>query len=337
MKIVGCIKRVVRRSIKYIFKKYESYRIKKVIQFELTIACNYHCEYCLQNDYRDWLKKENKLNASDDVIDGFIKFISNYKKRCEVRLLGGEIFMHKRLFEVAEAVLSNGHDVDITTNFSFPIEMYKRILSYRKKGARVHVAISLHLSQISDIEEFKIKLDKLFALKKGDSRFTIGMQAVLTEENFDALKEFDAYVQQKYNNPLTFQAYKEKWDDDGMEYSNKVKEYLTQNAICDAEFTRKSCEEFDSIYGTVCRAGEKYCLVRTDGVILRCNGSQVQGALGVIGHMSEGNINFHKKPMPCLSQKCGCPLYLQLGLVKLGHKNITEIQQCEKIYLGKTL
>lgn len=345
MLIVGVIKNFVRRHYKYVrntliqkkieFKKKVVEQNKKIIQFEMTYACNYNCEYCLQEDYRRSLKKSNNLNASDEVVGGFINFIKNYKNKCKVMLLGGEIFMHKRIFDVAEAILSTGHDVDIITNFSFPNEVYERILSYRKKGAHVHVGISLHLSQIGDMEKFKIKLDKFFELQKNDGYFTIALQAVLIEENFEVLKEFNEYIQERYKIKLLFQDYKEKWNSSAIEYSDKVNRYLSEMGNVDAEFTRKSCKEFDSIYGTDCAAGEKFCLIKPDGTIYRCYDSYNQGCLGILGDIKSGKIGFHKKAMPCLSNNCSCSLFYHLGLVKLGHKNIREIRRCEKKYLNK--
>lgn len=287
----------------------------KYIHFELTYCCNYHCEYCVQNHMKQNFDYQ-RLNASDEVVDGFINFIRNTNETCDITLLGGEIFVHKRVFDILDAILSRGFNLHIYSNFSFPLDVYKRMLEMNTTS-KINFNLSLHLSQTST-DEFMRKLEQFVSMIKGDERYSYMVCSVLKEENFEVLKSFNQELKEKFRQELLFQNLLENGKE--VSYSKEIEDFLASSNIKDANFEKKNMQAYENTFGTMCYSGCKWVLITPNGEIRRCLNPDQKG-LSVLGNVKSGNINFLKGAKPCLSNRCICSISLCLNLIQFGKKN----------------
>jgi organic radical activating enzyme len=116
-----------------------------LVEWELTLECNYRCEYCT-NGRNDCLSKPIKTELNELKILNFIE--KNHFKYPEIEwfLFGGEPFLHPKLEFILEALIFLKQPYMIQTNFSRPnfelIERFKPILQ-----------VSIHQSQIKNLPE----------------------------------------------------------------------------------------------------------------------------------------------------------------------------------------
>lgn len=281
----------------------------KYIYFEPTYRCNYKCEYCIQKQQRNELNNSEALNAPDDVVDGFIKFVNSLEKKSFFQLLGGEIFIHPRIYEILDVILKNGHDLEIITNFSFPLENYKKMIEMNVKNSKIMISISLHLSQVN-IEDFKNKVKSLANILKDNDDVKYCVRTVLLEENFEKLVKLDEDFVGETGQHVEFQnlviGNKE------YVYREKIENYMKQRYYTAASYNKKYKSKYKHAFGNRCSAGESWVCIFTQGQIKRCFNEQY--ALAKLGDIREGKVDFYNKPMPCLSDCCNCSVFFRFGL-----------------------
>lgn len=276
---------------------------EKCIHFELTWRCNYHCEYCVENNWRIEKGTDN-LDASDEVVDGFLSFVSALKERTAFMLMGGEVFMHKRFFEVADTILKNGHDLEIITNFSFPIDYYERLIAMNTKNANLKFSISLHISQVK-IEEFMNKLHLLKEKLNGCKNVYYEVDTVMLPNNFNYLKELAKEFEEKFDIPLYFQNLRLTKNQEHEEsfYNQEIEQFMQNTKYKKNGYDVKKQK---NIFGTLCLAGCNWVSINPLGDIRRC--FEYQPELFELGNIKDGKIEFFDKPLPCLANRCSCPI-----------------------------
>lgn len=125
----------------------KDYRNKIIINLELTLRCNYRCEYCYQ---RDW-SKTGQLEYRD-----CIKFIEEIQKRNHdkdilVYILGGEALLYKDISKLLTALYIMKIETNITTNGSKSIDWWSE---YSKKITSI--VLSYHHNESNQDEFFNI-------------------------------------------------------------------------------------------------------------------------------------------------------------------------------------
>lgn len=358
MKWVGCIKRFINRTNKRLKKTFLSLcscnrvkcdcverekEIRKKVHFELTLRCNYNCEYCTQRVNRQTYKNSEALDAPDEVVDAFIKYLSQTHYKLNIFLFGGELFVHKRVFDVIKAIFDNGHDLLIISNFSFPIETYKKVYDIKHDKSLLHMVFSLHETQV-DPDIFINKAIELKEYLKDKNIGTFSISSVLTEENFDLLKAIDQKLVETIQQHLDFQNYIDSNEE--LFYSERIEKYLNSIRNKDMAYDKKYTLKGKTLFGTECSTGQNYVVINPNGDIKRCspiamvpedkkeNGIDIsQYGLTKLGNIKSGKIPFYKRAMPCLSDKCICPTFYQEGLIKVGKKNTLDIIYCKIRYI----
>lgn len=262
------------------------------IDFHITDNCNYRCLYCCEG-------KVKGGNASDEVIDAFIKLLKILDGVWEVQLIGGEVFLHPRFFELCEHIVKTGYKINITTNFSYPVEKFEKLAGICKENLTLVMA-SLHLSQVRSLDEFIEKADRFNKIKSHNTEFLI--TSVVTEENFDFLLQIKERLY-KLGLRLHFQPL--KIDRKFVKYSPKIENFF-KNAVEN---------KLTGLSGTICYTGYKYFHIRPNGDVRRCYDKQPDFFLG---NIKEGTFKPFDCPKPCLSDKCTCSAPFIKHMIRLG-------------------
>jgi organic radical activating enzyme len=137
---------------------------QKLVEWEVTMACNYTCEYCTNLD------KTLRATRDKDTLDKFIQMLGNVYPGIEIFVFGGEPFLHPEIGFIVERF--NAH------NIPFVIQTNLSKLSQEKMkdiNDPMCLQVSIHPSQVS-VDELKI-LDKSVNIRVVDVMY-IGKKSV---------------------------------------------------------------------------------------------------------------------------------------------------------------
>lgn len=163
-----------------------------LIRWKITYWCNFRCEYCIQGNHDDVnLMPLDTLLDHAAKINAFIKENLSDKKIRFV-LIGGEIFVYDvyKLFEVLTKDIKN-FSIQITSNFSFPIEKYKKTIDFvLKNNIKYNMVFSYHYQYWKGFD-FLDKLKTLQSYYNDDQikKLSFNIQYTVTENNFNIVKE----------------------------------------------------------------------------------------------------------------------------------------------------
>ena len=296
------------------------------INFILTEKCNYSCDYCMQEGMVSKRKKSLDINASDKLVDEFKELIQKLTGKWQIRLIGGEPMLHPRFYEIAEFITDYGHSVVITTNFSLPINNYKKLVDITKDKLMSFCA-SLHLSQVKSIDNFIDKAVEFNNCKNKNTNFIV--LSVLTEDNFNILKNLKTNFD---NHNISFSFQRLRAQGKTVQYPYEIEEYLNLNP----NHSAKKIERLKgkNIFGTICNAGYKSFNIQANGVVNRCYTQQ--GFLQHLGNIEQNNLKLLDKPLPCLAKECNCcNVILNNNLIEINNKNYLKAYYFSFLYKVK--
>ncbi|MFO7903041.1 MAG: radical SAM protein [Planctomycetota bacterium] len=268
-------------------------------EWHLTDRCNYRCSYCCESQGK---RGKHRLgHASDAVIDAVLELLEQQESTWLVKFAGGEETVHPRFERVWKRVADMGHDVAITTNFSFPLERWERLLD--ATGERLsYITASLHLEQV-DVGRF---IKKVIAVNRHPAAHDkITVTSVVTEDNFKLLSEaWDTCSAADVPMELA----RLKIDGSYVGYSPKIEETLAHNGLNNVDKLR----DFDS-YGTMCLTGHDFFIIKPDGHAYRC--FTQPGQYNCLGNVLTGTFRLYGGARPCLSHKCTCTVPANRNLI----------------------
>lgn len=273
------------------------------IDFLITQKCNYRCSYCSQSKkfYKDTKDADNK------TIDAFLKFIKTLDKDFEITISGGEPLCHPRFFEVIEAIKAAGLKLTVISNFSYPIESYKKIADIMGKNF-VELFVSFHDTQVKDFNGFKKKAEEFAKYKADDVKFTVA--SVLTNENVKKLQELRSFLADlEINFVLQHMRIKNSY----VKYLPLAEDFLTKTAK--PEFGR-----IVNTFGKMCAAGQKFLLIYENGEAYRCYSSRFN-KVHSLGNIKDRAFALFNCPMPCLNKTCTCPKPINRNMLDMEQSN----------------
>ena len=92
------------------------------------------------------------------------------------------------VIEICEKVVGLGHKLCMTTNFSLPLKKIEALVDTCGQNLE-YITASLHLSQISSIDEFVEKAIAFESIKNRETDFHVN--SVVLEDNFEQLREIE--------------------------------------------------------------------------------------------------------------------------------------------------
>jgi len=254
-------------------------------------------------------------HCSDEVIESVYKIIYNLSGQWLIKLMGGEPMIHPRIFSIVDRIAQNGHMLYFTTNFSLPLDYYKKLAEKLGENLKF-LGASLHLEQVKNVDNFIQKAADFQKFKNPKTKFFVS--TVFLEDKFPLLKGIAARLDEK-GVPFSFQHYK---------ISGKYYEYQDQEI---KQFFKSRLSENTkkirnlNLFGTLCHAGSQLFFIDLQGKIMRCYNRQI---LFQLGDSRKENFKPLSKPMPCLSQRCSCTVPVNRGMILFGQKaNIIQIIQ----------
>ncbi len=273
--------------------------------WDLHYACNYRCPYCWFSGKWHDLARQN-VNLPIDVLLKSWRNIYEKYGSAHIEILGGEPFLYPNFAELIKEMASI-HTVGITTNLSVEVEDFTKKVDPR----RVNIVPTLH-PLFANFDKF---IKRASLLKKE------GMTHIVNYLAYPPQIKFIGY-------------YKEKFSEQGIEFSvltfwgryngNDYPQSYTreEKEMIEPYLGNRQGEKFQlepkPVKGKLCTAGQRYAIIKADGSVFRCGGSQPES----LGNLFSGNFSLLDYPSDCKSEFCPCNEWVFLsqdyGPVRMG-------------------
>ena len=140
-----------------------------IVEWEVTLDCNYTCEYCVHSR-NSALPEPIAYEKDEDKIYAFIEQLKSDYPDDELFLFGGEPFAHPKFAKIIDKLNEVDMKYIIQTNFSLP----KRIESIGEI-----VQVSVHPNEIRDWPKYRDELIRLQHLVRRIDVMYVGQLSVL--------------------------------------------------------------------------------------------------------------------------------------------------------------
>ena len=263
--------------------------VEGVVTWNINTTCNYRCSYCTQrflDDRKRWLQDGPAFLAAFGRLPGV----------WEVKISGGEPFLHPNLEEITSGLRDAGQRVSIVTNFSASREKLERFLAAAGASLRVFSA-SLHLEYA--------KLDEFIAKARWFSRLlpvgaSFNTTCVATRNNLPRLVEIKEQFAE-----LTCKIQPEKQGRNVLDYTAEERVQLL--TLGGHNLTGEITHDFR---GLPCWAGARYFTLDDKGAAWRCYPAR-RFRRQYLGNFLSEDFTLARGPSPCLYNYCNCTVPIE--------------------------
>lgn len=276
--------------------------VEGVVTWNINTTCNYRCSYCTQrflDDRKRWLR------------DGpaFLKSFARLEGLWEVKLSGGEPFLHPNFLEIVRGLRELGHAVSVVTNFSATRE---RLLEFLDAvGARLRVfSASLHLEYVGETDGLDAFLRKATWLQEQlPSGASFNVTTVATRENIPRLE----FLAERFaQSGLRFKVQPEKHDREVIQYTEEE-----ESVILKFGGHNGLGEVAPSFKGRPCWAGARSFTLDDKGNAWRCYPARRFRAQ-YLGNFLDETFKLARGPSACLYDYCNCTVPIERGMMPRG-------------------
>ncbi|HRY28521.1 MAG TPA: radical SAM protein [Elusimicrobiota bacterium] len=255
--------------------------------WDLTYVCNYRCPYCTVWDQPTPIK-DMDVAAWRKIWDRFYELYGE----CYIYMSGGEPSAHRCFFELVD-MLSKKHIVDICTNLSWDVG---RLADAIPPG-RLRIAATFHPSQVlfREYVEKAVRIKEYLPLRpEGPTVYYVAYPAQIPEmeEHARLFRERGLALV-----PLPYVGHENALGNSADE-KEKIRAISPNKGdpLKKLEFQLKEL----SPKGRLCRAGQKYAMIRGDGSVDRCS----QYRAHQMGDIRDANFQLWDSPRPCTLAWC---------------------------------
>ncbi len=265
-----------------------------VVSWNINTACNYRCHYCTQRF------KEDRGRWAKDT-PRFLEAFGRLEGRWEIKISGGEPFVHPTLDAIVEGLAGLGHRVSVVTNFSATREKLARFVE-AARGRLGMISCSLHLEYVEDVESFADKacFVRDLARARADRSLPAPTVHVTTVATRAALPRLASLRDQLERRELVFKVQPEKQDRDVIEYTPGERAQLLSLGGHNA--TGRIEHDFE---GRPCWAGSRYFILDDEGTAFRCYPAR-RARIERMGSFLSEDFRLAPAPAPCRYRYCNC-------------------------------
>jgi hypothetical protein len=274
-----------------------------VVSWNINTACNYRCSYCTQRF------KEDRGRWSRDT-PRFLAAFARLPGRWEIKISGGEPFVHPTLMEIVAGLAGLGHRVSMVTNFSASRETLGDFV--RAAGGRAGVfSCSLHLEYVDDVAAF---VDKAVWMSgelraHADPALPAPHLCVTSVATRAVLPRLPALAQDFAATGVTFKVQPEKQDRDVIEYDAKETALLL--SLGGHNLTGRLIHGFA---GRPCWSGSRYFILDDVGQAFRCYPAR-RYKIERMGDFLAPEFTLADEPTPCRYATCNCTVPISRGMM----------------------
>lgn len=286
-----------------------------VVSWNVGTACNYRCTYCTQRDKRDRTRLARET-------EGFLEAFARLPGRWEVKLSGGEPFVHPELDALVAGLAALGHRISVVTNLSASRE---RLASFAA-AARGRVGVfsaSLHLPYVPDLDEFieRARFVEEILRTAADPYLPRPSLSVTTVATREALPGLPGLARRFAEAGLTFKVQPEKQNSRVVSYTGE------ERALLLGLGGHNLTGEIDHRYlGRPCWAGAFSMILDDEGQAWRCYPAR-KARRDRLGSFLEKGFHLASGPTPCTYETCYCTVPIARGMMSMSPEETSHALQ----------
>lgn len=274
-----------------------------VVSWNINTACNYRCSYCTQR-----FKEDRGRWATDTP--RFLEAFGRLPGRWEIKLSGGEPFVHPTLPEIVRGLAVLGHRVSVVTNFSASEE---KLLAFAE-AARGRVGVfscSLHLEYVDDVAAFARKARWMQSEldRRADPTLPKPHICVTTVATREVLPRLGSLVELFAEAGVTFKIQPEKQERDVIDYTDAERTQLV--GLGGHNRTGALSHDFE---GRPCWSGARYFILDDKGEAFRCYPAR-RYKVERMGSFLSPAFQLADDAAPCRYRYCNCTVPISRGMM----------------------
>lgn len=280
-----------------------------VVSWNVNTTCNYRCGYCTQRF------KEDRGRWSRDT-PRFLEAFSRLPGRWEVKLSGGEPFLHPTLEEIVAGLAALGHRVSVVTNFSASREKLEAFAA--AAAGRVGVfSCSLHLPYVNGggaLDAFFAKarwLEDLLQAARPSADLPRPRVCVTVVATKSALPLLGELAERSKSSGIPFKVQPEKQDSQVIPYSAEEERIIL--SFGGHNLTGRIVHR---LKGRPCWAGDRYFILDDKGIAFRCYPAR-RLRLERMGSFLSPEFRLAGQPAPCIYESCHCTVPIARAMMPL--------------------
>ncbi len=299
--------------------------LEGVVSWNMNTTCNYRCSYCTQRFLDDRRRWARDVPAFLDAF-GALPQLSGVP--WEIKLSGGEPFLHPGFVDVVAGLRARGLFISVVTNFSridrsgrdsarrpedaawgpeagAPIDNDDDVDAFLDAaGEQLRVlSCSLHL-EFADVKRFRARAVR--AQRRLPTGASLVVTCVATRENLPRLR---ALASTFADDGLRFKVQPEKqereivaYDDDGVALLRLLGGHNGTGHIA------------HDYGGQPCWAGARYFIVDDVGAAFRCYPAR-RYRVEALGNIVDGTFRLGDAASPCRYRSCNCTVPIARGMM----------------------
>ena len=277
--------------------------VEGVVSWNIGTACNYRCPYCTQRDKRD------RTRLAEET-EGFLAAFARLPGRWEVKLSGGEPFVHPELDVLVAGLAALGHRISIVTNLSASRERLASFIAAARGRVGVFSA-SLHLPYVPDLDAFVGKARHVEELLRTTAAPALPKPSlsVTTVATREALPRLLDLARRFADAGLTFKVQPEKQNSRVVAYTGE------ERALLVALGGHNRTGEIEHRYlGRPCWAGAFSMILDDRGEAFRCYPAR-KARRDRLGSFLQEGFTLASGPTPCTYETCHCTVPIARGMM----------------------
>lgn len=281
------------------------------VSWNINTSCNYRCSYCTQR------MVENRSRWAEDVprfLDAFGRLAGEW----EVKISGGEPFVHPRFLELVAGLARLGHRVSVSTNFSARPADLAAFLDAAGSRLRVFSA-SLHPEYVADRPDEDgpgTLADFIARICMVQQRLRAGASTCVTcVATREALPRLPAWRERFAAAGITFKVQPQKEDRRVLDYTEEERRLIL--ALGGHNLTGEIAPCF---HGHLCWAGARYFIVDDRGNAYRCYPAR-RLRQESLGSFLSPSFRLFERSRPCPYDYCNCTVPIERGMMSRQEKS----------------
>jgi MoaA/NifB/PqqE/SkfB family radical SAM enzyme len=274
-----------------------------VVSWNVDTTCNYRCSYCTQrfkDDRGRWAEETPR----------FLQAFARLPGRWEIKLSGGEPFVHPTILEIVRGLAEIGHRVSVVTNFSAP----RAKLEAFADAARGRIGVfscSLHLEYVDDVDAFADKARWLQGelSRRADPALPPPHVNVTTVATREALPRLDRLAEIFRSRAVVFKVQPEKQDREVVAYDRDARALLLRHGGHNRTGTIEHRYE-----GRPCWSGARHFVLDDRGEAFRCYPAR-RAKIERMGNFLDDSFRLDDQARPCLYAACNCTVPIARGMM----------------------